>query len=383
MNSEKLYNLMPVLSLALGGVFFLSPFYFFLIAIFFMNFYDFNKNQIIRIYLSILSILSIIYMYGSIDFGKSEIPDYLIYYQAAKILKYESLLNITDWPFYPEIGWGAVFWLLQKSGYNIQNINDVAIINLVICLFGFYFWFEKYGKKGVDSKYYGLLTATTLLFISVITLTFLQRQSLSVIFLLFAISNYKNSKFYLFVILASLFHLSSLPIALIYKFLLSRKFKLSFFIFIFIFIILLRVFFIEIVSSLSFLMQGKGDFYVGNEGFSIVSFRLAIYSLLMFAMVLFFANKINHDFKNIIIFSSLLSFGLIGINLASERLNFITLYLYGYFVFLLLYKRNIFLLIFLNLIFLLILFYEKSGVFFNPVGMWEKYPFINSFSGLF
>ena len=370
-----------IIFLFLPLIFLISPFLFFILSIFFLMFINFEKVDILRRVLSLLIVFSLIFIYSSIDFSSSETQDYYIYYQANEIIKFEKIKNILNWPFKTEFGWGVIFWLIHKLGFNINTINQVAIINFSLSLILFYIWFEKYGIKSVDESYRGIATASVYLFISVITLSFLQRQSLSVIALLFAISNTKNNKFYLYTFIASIFHITSLPVAILYKFLINKNISKIFFIYVFLFMIFVRLTFINILNVISNieLIQDKVGFYLAIDGFSIVSLRLALYTLLLAGITFFYVKDVEHRFKNIIIFVSICSLCLLGINLASERINFITIYLYGYFLFLMLYRKNLYLLLFINIIFLIIFVYERSGLFINPANLWVNYGIDKNF----
>jgi len=77
-----------------------------------------------------------------------------------------------------------------------------------------------------------------------------------------------------------------------------------------------------LLSQFSFL-EYKTSFYLSLQSFEIVSFRLALYSVLLLFLIIFFGKDIKSPFKNIIYFTAICSVSLLGINLASERLNFI------------------------------------------------------------
>ncbi|WP_151982616.1 EpsG family protein, partial [Acinetobacter guerrae] len=324
-----LYSLFPqLILLILLFLVIISPLYSFVLIVFFLTVYDFSKTHYLRKFLSLILVFLLIFIFGSIDFSSStEIPDYYIYYQANTLLKGYSLNDFYIWPFQPEFGWSAYFWSLNKLGLDITEINQVALINFSTALLLFYLWFEIYALEDIEKKFHGIATASTYLFISVFTLTFLQRQSLSVVFLLFAISNNKNKKFYLYLLLASIFHITSLPIGILYKFLINKNIGKKIFLIIFIIFIIFRIFFLQILSAISSLgfANGKIDFYLGLNSFSVVSIRLALYVLIFNIILFLFFNDLKGKFKNIIIFTAICSISLLGINLASERLNFITI----------------------------------------------------------
>lgn len=352
-----------------------SPLFFFILSIFTLIFFPVSNIPFLRFLLLISSLSAQLFIFYSIDFSESPIIDYKVYSEANLIVKNLSFSELFFEPFGAEFGWGMIFWLLNKLGVNVDGFY-VSFYNSLICIFLFLIWFERYGLKDIDAKYHGLVSASTLLFFSFFTITFLQRQALSVVLLLFAISNKNNKKFYFFLIISSFFHITSLVVGLIYKFLMNIKFSTKKMLVLFFAIIIFRLLFKNIMillSQFSFL-EYKTSFYSSLQSFEIVSFRLALYSVLLLFLIIFFGKDIKSPFKNIIYFTAICSFSLLGINLASERLNFILIYLYGYFLFLILYEKNLKLLIILNVLFLLIYTLEKSSLVETAANHWSLYP---------
>lgn len=352
-----------------------SPFIFFIAVVFTLIFLPLHQFPIVRPLLLILGAVSQFFIFYSIDFNASTIIDYQVYSESNEIIKHMSFLEVFYEPFGVEFGWGLIYWVLNRIGVDIYGVN-VSYYNSIICIVLFLIWFEKYGLKDIDKKYHGLASASTLLFLSFFTITFLQRQAISVALLLFAISNQNNKKFYFFLMISSFFHITSLIVGVLYKFI-SRINFTNKMIFCFVAgILVFRLFFRQIMLFLdqfSFLTY-KTSFYLSLSSFEIVSFRLAIYSVILFIIVMVFGKDIKSQFKSIIYFTAICSVSLIGINLASERLNFILIYLYGYFLFLILYRKHINVLIFINVIFLIIFSIEKSSLINESANHWALYP---------
>lgn len=356
-----------------------SPFLFFIATVFTLIFLPLQEFPFLRPILLIFGAFSQFFIFYSIDFNASTIIDYRVYSESNEIIKSMDFSEIFYEPFGIEFGWGLVYWILNKIGIDIHGVN-VSYCNSIICILLFITWFEKYGLKEIDKKYHGLASASTLIFLSFFTITFLQRQAISVALLLFAISNQNNRKFYFFLIISSLFHITSLIIGILYKYISKINFTPKKIFYFMIGVLIFRLFFRQVILFLdqfSFLSY-KTSFYLSLSNFEIVSFRLALYSVMFFVIVLIFGKNINSHFKSIIYFTSICSISLLGINLASERLNFILIYLYGYFLFLILYRKHINLLIFLNMIFLIIFSIEKSSLINETANHWALYPSLSS-----
>lgn len=352
-----------------------SPFIFFIAVVFTLIFLPLHQFPIVRPLLLILGAVSQFFIFYSIDFNASTIIDYQVYSESNEIIKHMSFLEVFYEPFGVEFGWGLIYWVLNRIGVDIYGVN-VSYYNSIICIVLFLIWFEKYGLKDIDKKYHGLASASTLLFLSFFTITFLQRQAISVALLLFAISNQNNKKFYFFLMISSFFHITSLIVGVLYKFISRINFTNKMIFFFVAGILVFRLFFRQIMLFLdqfSFLTY-KTSFYLSLSSFEIVSFRLAIYSVILFIIVMVFGKDIKSQFKSIIYFTAICSVSLIGINLASERLNFILIYLYGYFLFLILYRKHINVLIFINVIFLIIFSIEKSSLINESANHWALYP---------
>lgn len=352
-----------------------SPFVFFIATVFTLIFLPLHDYPFLRPLLLIFGAFSQLFIFYSIDFSASTIIDYRVYSEANEIIKSMSLSEVFYEPFGIEFGWGLIYWILNKIGIEINGVS-VSYYNSIICIMLFITWFEKYGLKDIDKKYHGLVSASTLIFLSFFTITFLQRQAISVAILLFAISNQNNRKFYFFLLISSLFHITSLIVGILYKYISKINFTPRRIFYFMVCILIFRLFFRQVILFLdqfSFLTY-KTSFYLSLTSFEIVSFRLALYSVMLFVIVLIFGKNINSQFKNIIYFTSICSVSLLGINLASERLNFILIYLYGYFLFLILYRKHLNLLIFLNVIFLIIFAIEKSSLINETANHWVLYP---------
>lgn len=332
----------------------------------------------IRMVLAVICYFCIVVIFYSKDYTYSDIIDYRVYSQANDILKNMNFFDVFEiFPFEP--GWALVYWFLHKLGIAFNGIN-VSLGNTIISLLIFFIWFECHGIKLVKYEFRGIVTATTLLFMSFVTLGFLQRQAISIAILLFAISNYNNKKFYIYWLFSAIFHNTSLFIGLLYKFIIDLKFSVKLVLLTALFFLFARLFFLDIMLFLNKFdfFAYKSNFYLRISGFQIASYRLALYGVFLSVLAFFYVKSVNNYMRNIIIFTSICFVGLLGINLASERVNFIIIYCLGYFVSLLLVEKNIRALLILNLFMTVLFMLEKTGFINSDFTLWEKYDWIGT-----
>lgn len=327
-----------------------------------------------RFPLSLVAYFCTIIIFYSKDYTYANANDYLIYSQAYGILKSSSFMELFE-IFPNEIGWPFVYWVLYHLGISFDGINGVSLGNTVVSLVIFIAWFEIHALKLVEPKFRCITTATTLLFMSFVSLGFLQRQALSIAILLFAISNHDNKKFFFYWILASLFHNTSFVIGLLYKILIKTRPTLRVIIFAILAFLAIRFLFLDVLNLLNKfgVLGNKANFYMRIDGFQIVSFRLAFYGLLLFVLNTLFINNVNNYMKNIILFASIFFVCFLGINLLSERVNFILIYCFGFFISLLLLPKNVKYLIIINILIMMVFVLEKTGLINSNFMFWDKY----------
>lgn len=218
--------------------------------------------------------------------------------------------------------------------------------------------------------------AFILMFVSVTTFGFLQRQALATIFILFALEMKKKRYFLLFSLIACIFHLTSLPIIIIWKYLLSKKTTLKIVLKGFIALISMRVVFTILILLAAPLGINKLMYYAEQIGkFNIISYRFLLLLFLLLLANLLYIKDYSTKWKTPIIILCFLHFIFLGIPMLAERVNFIFLFLYGYFLFITLY-RKLFKLLFVSLITYSFYFtLEKTNIITMPIdAFWSRYP---------
>ena len=300
------------------------------------------------------------------------------YYYAYSNLIYNSIGDASNHSL--EIGWFVVYKMIGLINSNL-NIFDIALLNSAICILIFFVWLVKYGTSYIEKKYLGFVLGIIVLFMWPTNFPFFQRQAISVAILLFAISNIKNKKYFIFyLVLSASFHLTSLVMGLIYYILvqydiknLAKKIIVSLTLFRIVFSFVLT-YLITFVGNAD--LVRKAGFYTENgmSGFFAFS-ELRFFPLFLLAFI--FYKKIDKDWRNIILFSSLFYISLIGIQFASGRFNFILVYLYGFFLWLIAKRQAYILLIYVLLYFVFDMIYKANfiGVINDP--FWQRYPFFN------
>lgn len=366
--------------IAIIGFFPYSPFLSFLFCIFFLLFL-YNADEIfLNVLIFLITILNFLIINNSRAFVEELQLDLGVYYDVFIAIQKYGLSNVEilfggGW----EIGWPIVFNFL--SVFNLSPY-DIVFINNFITMFLCLIWLQLYGFKYIEKSYRGILFVSFILFFSIATTNFLQRQALSTGILLFAVSNVKQTKKYIFIVLfASFFHLSAILIGGLYY--LFSKIKVNFknFILIFFGILFFRLFFYFIINffvsvpALSFLAVKFG--YYSDVQFQIASLRFPIIIFPLF-VYLFYKDPFNDEvLRRIIFYSCCLYYVLLGIPLLSERINFLILMMYGFYLFLCL-KKDVKFFYFL-IVFYFIYFVLDKGLLASGINeYWIRYDFLCS-----
>lgn len=224
----------------------------------------------------------------------------------------------------------------------------LALINLLITIVIFVVWIEFYVLR--DKRFCndaGLIYALIIMFIGFVNFGYLQRQSLSIVFLLYSLTARRTYSFFAFSALSVCFHLTSLPLIIFYK--LIRKIELNQKLLILIIpiivipMIVLKIYFysfVDLIVTQGFSFPGveKLNFYL-NKDFSILSTKDLFLNLMLLVFLIVNWNDVDKRWRNIIFFSLLIYFSFLGIPLLSERMSFILFFLYGFFVYLVIFQR--------------------------------------------
>lgn len=234
-----------------------------------------------------------------------------------------------------------IFGPLSDSGVLVV----ISLLNLLL----FYFWLEIYGFREISSNFKSLGIAIAILFFSYTVYLQIMRQSTASVILLFALSTWFNKKYilsFIFLIISSLFHISSIIFFPIILFLFSGSIKNRN-----IFIIILGssigLFPIVVDLILNYSLLGsasyKAEFYKqalelgDNNSFIDVLLSAKILILALICLIIF-SNKKIYFIKNFIIYCLLFVVIISSLSQLPYRFMNILYLTSGYFVFLAMLK---------------------------------------------
>ena len=331
---------------------------------------------------SMISMIFIVASRSYIDELNHDLGHYYLVYQGLSQGYYSEIFGFGGGL---EIGWPLVFLGVSRI-FPALNAIDVAIINTSLCMVLLYLWINKYAIKIADYRDAGVVAALIILFASVQTFGYLQRQALATVILLFAIST-SGFKSGALIIVATIFHLTSLPIGLLFLCIKkwSHKIKIQHVIITLGIIILIKFNFIFIINYIALIGDGfpgsnKLNFYLINASeFALTSKRFAILIFPMIVSILLLWNRIpKSHFKIIAIFSCLSYMAFLGIPLGPERVNFILLFIYGFFVYMYIYSFFPHITMFFIMIYGVFFIAEKLNFFGTAMDpFWSRYPYIS------
>ncbi|TQQ09570.1 ABC transporter ATP-binding protein [Vibrio cholerae] len=349
----KSYNNIFLISSLLFVCLFLSmfsPILSYLFSILFLILFNnkLSKVNLLRWGYVLVVAYSLLLIYSSRSFENELISDLSRYfYEYTKMVK----MDIDEYIIFGdglELGYHVLYTAVAYFLPNIKPI-DLAICNVVITLALFYIWIENY--LFINDEYKNdkaIICALIFIFFAFVSIGYLQRQALSIVFLLYALSAKRFTSFMIFASLSTVFHLTSLPLIIIYKFL--ARFRLSFsrmLFFLILFILtslLIRYYFYGLIS----LVMGSGlsipgihklNFY-SEFNFSVLSVKNLVLNLLLLSILVLNWSRVDLFWRNIILFSMLTYFVFLGVPLLSERINFILFFLFGFFFYLVSIKAS-------------------------------------------
>ena len=142
------------------------------------------------------------------------------------------------------------------------------------------------------------------------------------------------------------------------------------------FFLIIRLLFATIIFIVVPLGINKVVFYVKMmDTFAITSYRFLVLLFLLLVATLLFVKDNSIKWKTPIVVLSLFHIIFLGVPSLSERINFVFLYLYGYFLFIMLYKKFFKELCFLLLIYILYFTLEKMNITSLATdAFWSRYP---------
>ena len=357
-----------------------SPLLCFLLTIITLIFYTPFISNLYRRTLFCIGVLSLTYIFASRSYVDELGADLSVYSSVFNTIKNnDNFLDIIfDFKIFGnglEIGLICLYKLYSILFDSVTPI-DLSVYNIIVSSLGLIIWYEIYGTKYIPPIYRAACVAFILSFVSVSNFGYLQRQSLATVFILFAIGVTKKRYTILFAILATFCHLTSLPIIIVWKFFLNKKLTIKLFIKSVVVIILSRFLFDSIILLLFKAGFAKALFYLEMiDSTSIASVRfLILVFLLLITNLIFFKDNVS-KWKTPITILSFFYIVFLGIPLFSERISFVFLYLYGFFLFVTLYKQLFKALIYLLIVYLFYFTLEKVNIITMPMdAFWSRYP---------
>ena len=147
---------------------------------------------------------------GAVLYGDG-IPhsDYANYYGTYERLLAGHINTLFEYGNGVEIGLPAMLWLFGKIFGPLSSTHYMAIISFTSGLL-LYIWLETYGLKQVAQKQKAICAALVLMCFDFWLSSLLERQVLSSIIILYAITAQKQESRFFFILLAMLFHATAL-----------------------------------------------------------------------------------------------------------------------------------------------------------------------------
>ena len=322
-------------------------------------------SKILRYTFLFFSFVGLIFSSSSKGFYDEKNNDLIFYYGTFLDLKNSLTDGLFDYGGGLEIGWSLLYWFLG----NFITVSEIGlvILNSSIVLFFIILWCELKIVTKVNRGEIGIFYFFLFLFMNFSILGYLERQSLALVFLLFAFTSKKMKNFLLLVFIASLFHLSSILIGLIIFIVKKYNIKFKYIVTFTAFLILVRFLFIPIVDYfikyISFVaLSSKINFFTDIE-FSVSSFRILFLQFFMLCIILIsdLKNKENKEIYFYALLAIISNYVFIGIPLLADRIFILFIVLFGFFYYFLVFKRFKKIGLLFSLLYFIYFFLERSG----------------------
>lgn len=364
-----------------------SPLLFYLLNILSLCFFSsYYANKYIRWPVVIFTTLSLIVIYASKNYYDELSSDLDVYYGVYNIVQYDFTTGIHFFGGGIEVGWPLVYYFFGK----IVNLTPIhlAVTNTIFSFLLIFIWFETKIITNIKPAERGMVYFFLLLFANFFMLGFLQRQSLTVGIILFALTAKNNRNFILLIILATFFHLSSLLVGITVY--LARKLsfspkKIIIVLFSLVALRLLLVPFLQIaisVISLDVFSHKAKTFTTGV--FAISTLRYFLLYLIILPFLINYKDIRLGNAKylyNYCVLTSLSIIAFVGISLFADRIFMTGLFIYGFYFYMYFYANNKTLGILFGLFYLYIFVLEKlnliGGLALNDY-YWARYPFLDN-----
>lgn len=355
-----------------------SPYFSYILSLISLLFFYSRERKAILLIIFLIGCWSQLFILNSKAYIVELEYDLSFYYSAYLENLYLSFGDIIRY-YAPEIGWYLIYKIIGFLSGDLE-VYHIAIINTLLCEFIFLIWLNVHGLREIPKQSLGVVLGLTLLFLWPSNFAFFQRQSISVVFLLFAISNInKFHKFVVYLLIASCFHISSLLMGVIYLIIQKNRLK-QFVVITILFLFTTRFLFNIIINIISTLgidsITRKLNFYINDGNLSFLALSELRFMPLFFFILLFYKQNKSY-WKQIALFTAVFYISLLGIQFASGRMNFILFYLYGIFLFSSLEKQPKILILYSIFYFMFDILYKSGVVFSINDNFWQRYGIIS------
>lgn len=361
-----------------------SPFLFLVLCLLFLCFgsFFFNNKFLRLIFIALVSFYFII-VFASRNYFDELDSDLSIYYHFFSLLQIKLEYGLNVFGGGAEVGWPLLYWFVGIF-FDLKPIH-LAIINTLFSISLVLFWFERKIVPYINEKEKGILYFFVFLFSNFLMLGFLQRQSLTLGILLFALTSKNNRNLIFFIIIASLFHLSSILVGLLIFLARNITFTKKNIFYIISIIIVARFFIVPLLTFLiSFIGLGffthKANTFISGD-FSISTLRYFVLYLCLFPVLLHpqYFNRVEDKYLyNYAVLTTICIVAFVGIPLFADRIFMIGLLVYGLFYYKFFFTKYKRLSICFALLYLIVFMLEKLNLIGSlELGdtFWSRYNF--------
>ena len=257
-NKSNYINHLIVLCFLSSLLLFFSPLFSLISSIFLIRLTDSVRAESpFRIYLSINIVLAL-----SIILSSANLPSITVqsddfaryYYFYLQIFNGES--TILDFQEFGTFEPGLLVYFKFLSIFPEMSYKEYSLVTSIVFYLIFLNWIIRYGISKKNRRFKGFIIAISLILIPNALILQLTRQAFSILFILYAISSQRTSLVLLNLIIATLFHLTALPIFLIILFI--RRFKFIGLLACTLLMIMLNIYLFSFIEDLSFIPKISG-----------------------------------------------------------------------------------------------------------------------------
>lgn len=182
-----------------------SPFIAFFVGLLFLIVFSPSLQRWHRIFIAVVVIFAGAVLYGDCD----PHSDYANYYKTYERLLAGQTEALFAYGRGVEIGLPILFWVFGKIFGPLSSSHFIALIIFTAGIL-LYIWLEVYGLKRIAEKQQAVCVALVLMCFDFWFAGWLERQILSSIMILYAITAQRQETRFTFILLATIFHVSAL-----------------------------------------------------------------------------------------------------------------------------------------------------------------------------